>query len=147
MSCAAGTWDNANECTTCVAVANAATVTCTSATNSAAATCATGYTLKAGTRRSLAAHLASCVKDTVATTAAPEPGSTAPSSGNPTVSSATSTTVIGVNVANIVSQNIYVDVQITDNSASVTKYLVKGAVIPNGSSTVLVGGDRIFNPK
>jgi len=93
MSCAAGTWDNANECTTCVAVANAATVTCTSATNSAAVTCATGYSLKAGTRRSLAAHLASCVKDTVATTAAPEPGSTAPSSGNPTVSSATSTTV------------------------------------------------------
>ena len=59
-----------------------------------------------------------------------------------TTPSSTSTTVIGVNVANIVSQNIYVDVQITDNSASVTKYLVKGAVIPNGSSTVLVGGDQ-----
>ena len=59
-----------------------------------------------------------------------------------TTPAATSTTVIGINVANIVSQNIYVDVQITDNSASVTKYLVKGAVIPNGSSTVLVGGDQ-----
>jgi hypothetical protein len=59
-----------------------------------------------------------------------------------TTPAATSTTVIGVNVANIVTQNIYVDVQITDNSASVTKYLVKGAVIPNGSSTVLVGGDQ-----
>ena len=55
---------------------------------------------------------------------------------------ATSATVIGVNVANIVSQNIYVDVTITDNSAGVTKYLVKGAVIPNGSSAVLVGGEQ-----
>ena len=59
-----------------------------------------------------------------------------------TCPAATSATVIGVNVANIVSQNIYVDVQITDNSASITKYLVKGAVIPNGSSAVLVGGDQ-----
>lgn len=59
-----------------------------------------------------------------------------------TTPAATSTTVIGVNVANIVSQNIYVDVQITDNSAGVTKYLVKGAVIPQGSSAVLVGGDQ-----
>lgn len=59
-----------------------------------------------------------------------------------TTPSATSTTVIGVNVANIVSQNIYVDVQVTDNSAGVTKYLVKGAVIPQGSSAVLVGGEQ-----
>ena len=59
-----------------------------------------------------------------------------------TTPSATATTIIGVNVANIVSQNIYVDVQITDNSAGVTKYLVKGAVIPQGSSAVLVGGDQ-----
>jgi hypothetical protein len=34
-------------------------------------------------------------------------------------------TVIGVSVANIVAQNINVDVQITDNSAGVTKYLIK----------------------
>ena len=54
----------------------------------------------------------------------------------------TSVTVIGVNVANIVSQNINVDVQITDTSAGVTKYLVKGAVIPQGSSAVLVGGEQ-----
>ncbi len=59
-----------------------------------------------------------------------------------TCPAATSATVIGVNVANIVSQNINVDVQITDNSASVTKYLLKGAVIPQGSSTILVGGDQ-----
>jgi hypothetical protein len=59
-----------------------------------------------------------------------------------TCPAATSATVIGVNVANIVAQNIQVDVQITDNSASVTKYLVKGATLPQGSSTILVGGDQ-----
>jgi hypothetical protein len=51
-------------------------------------------------------------------------------------------TVIGVNVANIVAQNIYVDVEITDSSAGVTKYLVKGVLIVPGSSTILVGGDQ-----
>ena len=51
-------------------------------------------------------------------------------------------TVIGVSVANIVAQNINVDVQITDNSAGVTKYLIKGVLIPQGSSTILVGGDQ-----
>ena len=56
--------------------------------------------------------------------------------------SVTSATVIGVNVANIVSQNIEVDVEITDNSAGVTKYLVKGATLPQGSSTILVGGEQ-----
>lgn len=59
-----------------------------------------------------------------------------------TTPAATSTTVIGVNVANIASDNIYVDVEITDSSAGVTKYLVKGAVIPKGSSAVLVGGEQ-----
>ena len=59
-----------------------------------------------------------------------------------TTPGSTATTVIGVNVANIVSQNIYVDVQVTDSSAGVTKYLVKGAVIPQGSSAVLVGGEQ-----
>lgn len=51
-------------------------------------------------------------------------------------------TVIGVNVANIVSQNINVDVQITDSSASVTKFLVKGVLIVPGSSIILVGGEQ-----
>lgn len=59
-----------------------------------------------------------------------------------TCPSATSATVIGVNVANIVTQNINVDVQITDNSAAVTKYLIKGAVIPQGSASILVGGEQ-----
>lgn len=56
--------------------------------------------------------------------------------------SATSSTVIGVNVANIVAQNITIDVQITDNSNGVTKYLVKGATLPQGSATILVGGEQ-----
>jgi hypothetical protein len=59
-----------------------------------------------------------------------------------TTPGSTATTVIGVNVANIVAQSIYVDVQITDSSAAVTKYLVKGAIIPQGSSVVLVGGEQ-----
>ena len=45
-------------------------------------------------------------------------------------------------MANIVAQNIEVDVEITDNSAGVTKYLVKGATLPQGSSTILVGGEQ-----
>ena len=59
-----------------------------------------------------------------------------------TTPASTATTVIGVNVANIVSQNIYVDVQVTDSSAGVSKYLVKGTVIPQGSSVILVGGEQ-----
>ena len=59
-----------------------------------------------------------------------------------TTPGSTATTVIGVNVANIVTQSIYVDVQVTDSSAGVTKYLVKGAIIPQGSSVVLVGGEQ-----
>ena len=59
-----------------------------------------------------------------------------------TTPSNTVATVIGVNVANIVAQNIYVDVEITDSSAAVTKYLVKGVLIVPGSSTILVGGDQ-----
>jgi hypothetical protein len=56
--------------------------------------------------------------------------------------SATVATVIGVNVANIVSQNINIDVQITDSSEGVTKYLVKGVLIVPGSSAILVGGEQ-----
>ena len=59
-----------------------------------------------------------------------------------TTPGSTATTVIGINVANIVSQNINVDVQVTDSSAGVTKFLVKGTVIPEGSSVILVGGEQ-----
>lgn len=59
-----------------------------------------------------------------------------------TTPASTATTVIGINVANIVDENIYVDVQLTDNSESITKYLVKNSLIPEGSSAVLVGGEQ-----
>jgi hypothetical protein len=54
----------------------------------------------------------------------------------------TTTTVIGVNVANTTSNNITVDVQVTDSSASVTVYLIKNAIITPGGALVLVGGDQ-----
>ena len=59
-----------------------------------------------------------------------------------TVPALTTTTVIGVNVANVVSQNISVSVTLRDSSASKTVYLVKDALIIQGSSTVLVGGEQ-----
>ena len=58
------------------------------------------------------------------------------------VPAATTTTVIGVNVANVVSQNISVSVTLRDSSASKTVYLVKDALIVQGSSTILVGGEQ-----
>jgi hypothetical protein len=54
----------------------------------------------------------------------------------------TTTTVIGVNVANTTANNITVDVQITDNSTSTTVYLIKSAIITSGGALVLVGGDQ-----
>ena len=55
---------------------------------------------------------------------------------------ATTTTVIGVNVANVVNQNISVSVTLRDNSANKTVYLVKDALIVQGGSIVLVGGEQ-----
>ena len=59
-----------------------------------------------------------------------------------TAPSQTVATVIGVNVANVISQNISVSVLIVDTSTAQTRYLVKDALIVPGSSTVLVGGDQ-----
>jgi hypothetical protein len=58
------------------------------------------------------------------------------------VPSATTTTVIGVNVANTVNQNISVSVMARDTSGNKTVYLVKDALIVQGSSTVLIGGEQ-----
>ncbi len=55
---------------------------------------------------------------------------------------ATSTTVIGVGVANVNSQNISVSVMVRDNSANKVVYVVKDSLILPGSSNVLVGGDQ-----
>ena len=56
--------------------------------------------------------------------------------------SATSTTVIGVSIANSVSQNISVSVMMRDTSANKAVYLVKDALVMPGSSNVLVGGEQ-----
>ncbi len=59
-----------------------------------------------------------------------------------TTPAATSTTVIGVSVANVISQNISVSVKLTDSSLSKTVHLVKDALLVPGSSAVLVGGEQ-----
>ena len=58
------------------------------------------------------------------------------------VPAATTTTVIGVNVANVASQNISVSVMLRDSSANKAVYLVKDALIVQGGSTILVGGEQ-----
>lgn len=55
---------------------------------------------------------------------------------------ATSATVIGVSVANVISNNISVSVRLTDTSTSKTVYLVKDALLVPGGSAVLVGGEQ-----
>jgi hypothetical protein len=59
-----------------------------------------------------------------------------------TTPSQTSATVIGVSVANVVSNNISVSVRLTDTSTSKTVYLVKDALLVPGGSAVLVGGEQ-----
>lgn len=59
-----------------------------------------------------------------------------------TVPSATTTTVIGLTIANIHNAAITVDIQVTDASASTTVYLLKGATIPVGGGLVPIGGDQ-----
>jgi hypothetical protein len=51
-------------------------------------------------------------------------------------------TVIGMSVSNVISNNISVDVTITDASATQTRYLVRNGLIVDGSSMVVVGGDQ-----
>lgn len=52
------------------------------------------------------------------------------------------TTVIGLSIANITGSAITVDVKVTDTSASVTGFIVKGATISPGASLVAIGGDQ-----
>jgi len=58
-----------------------------------------------------------------------------------TCPASTSTTVIGLSVANITSSSIDVDVQLENNDGD-NIYLVKAAPVPVGSSLVVVGGDQ-----
>lgn len=59
-----------------------------------------------------------------------------------TVPASTTTTVIGLTVANITASSITVDVVVTDTSATTDVYLVKGATVPVGGALVPVGGDQ-----
>ena len=59
-----------------------------------------------------------------------------------TAPAATTSTIIGVSVANVISTNITVTVQATDTSSGKSAYLVKNALIPAGSSVTLVGGEQ-----
>ena len=55
---------------------------------------------------------------------------------------ATTTTVIGVNVANATSQNISVSAMVRNTTENKCVYLVKDALIPQGGASVLVGGEQ-----
>ena len=57
-----------------------------------------------------------------------------------TVPAATSTTVIGMSVANVTSNNITVSTTLTSGSSTV--YLIKDATVVAGGATVLIGGDQ-----
>ena len=52
------------------------------------------------------------------------------------------TTVIGLSVANVITQNISVSVTVTDNSATKTNHLVKSALITEGGQLVVIGGEQ-----
>jgi hypothetical protein len=58
------------------------------------------------------------------------------------VPASTVATVIGLSVSNIISTNISVSVTITDASTTQTRHLVKNALIVEGSSVVIVGGEQ-----
>ena len=55
---------------------------------------------------------------------------------------AITTTIIGVNVANAASQNISVSALVRNSTQNKCVYLVKDVLIPQGSATVLVGGEQ-----
>ena len=58
-----------------------------------------------------------------------------------TCPASTETTIIGLNVANILTSTITVDVQLENNDGD-NVYIVKDAIVPVGSSLVAVGGDQ-----
>jgi hypothetical protein len=63
-----------------------------------------------------------------------------------TCGASTETTVIGMSIANIVTSQILVDVQLDASArtsgAEDSVYLVKSAPIPVGGSLVVIGGDQ-----
>ena len=59
-----------------------------------------------------------------------------------TTPAATTTTIIGLSVANVVTSTISVGITLTDTSASKTVYIVKNLQIMAGTSAVVVGGEQ-----
>ena len=59
-----------------------------------------------------------------------------------TAPSSTTTTLIGLTLANVSGASITATVAVTDTSASTTANIIKNAPIPVGSSLVAVGGDQ-----
>ena len=63
-----------------------------------------------------------------------------------TCPASTETTIIGLSISNIVSNQISVDVQLDasgrTSGAEDSVYLIKNAPIPQGGSLVVVGGDQ-----
>jgi len=60
-----------------------------------------------------------------------------------TVAAATTSTVVGLSVANTSAADITVDVYIT--RSAVNYYIIKGATVPVGSTFILSGGDQKVN--
>ena len=58
-----------------------------------------------------------------------------------TCPSATETTIIGLNIANILTVSITVNVQLINNDGD-NVHIVKSAIVPVGSSLVAVVGDQ-----
>lgn len=59
-----------------------------------------------------------------------------------TVPALTTSTIIGLSLANVTTAQIYVDVFLTDTSGATTVHLGKGLPVPVGSSLVVVGGEH-----
>ena len=58
-----------------------------------------------------------------------------------TCPSATETTIIGLNIANILTVSITVNVELIKNDGD-NVHIVKSAIVPVGSSLVAAGGDQ-----
>jgi hypothetical protein len=59
-----------------------------------------------------------------------------------TTPASTTTTVIGMAVANRTANTIKVNAEVVDTSAGVTAYLVKDGIIAAGGNLIIVGGDQ-----
>ena len=59
-----------------------------------------------------------------------------------TCPSSTETTIIGLNIANILGVSITVTVELYDGGGNDPTHIVKDAIVPVGSSLVAVGGDQ-----